>query len=171
MKNTKVKAITNYNTLNLSAKQLEILNCLSKIQNGANFKIQYAKDCSSKVSAKFKGNSVTKITTSSVRKGIDYENLYSTIEKRNMGIDKSNRPLCYSHIDKVLCKHNTKEQYYVMLFPNPNGKPHSQFFLNGNPISKEELYASEIMQPSFWKTSETKPDTMLLSLDNIVKVF
>ena len=92
MKNTNVKAITNYNTLNLSSKQLEILNCLSKIQNGANFKIQYAKDCSSKVSAKFKGNSVTKITTSSVRKGIDYENLYSTIEKRNMGIDKSNRP-------------------------------------------------------------------------------
>ena len=39
------------------------------------------------------------------------------------------------------------------------------------PYSKEELYASDIMQPSFWKTSETKPDTMLLSLDNIVKVF
>ena len=37
MKNTNVKAITNYNTLNLSSKQLEILNCLSKIQNGANF--------------------------------------------------------------------------------------------------------------------------------------
>lgn len=171
MKNTNVKAIANYNTLNLSAKQLEILNCLSKIKNGANFKIQYSKDCTSKVSARFKGNVVTKITTSSVRKGIDYENLSSTINKRNIGIEKSSRPLWYSHVDKMLCKHNTKEQYYIMLFPNPIGTPHTQYFLNGNPISKEELKNLGIMQPNFWKASEQKPDTMLLSIDNIIKVF
>ena len=171
MKNTNVKTSVNYKSLNLSTKQMDILNCLSKIQNGANFKIQYAKDCSSKVSAKFKGNVVTKFTTTSVRKGIDYENLSSTIDKRNMGIEKSSRPLWYSHVDKMLCKHNTKEQYYIMLFPNPIGKPHTQYFLNGKPISTEELKNSNIMQPSFWKSSEQKPDTMLLSLDNIVKVF
>ena len=70
----------------------------------------------------------------------------------------------------MLLKHNTKEQYYVALYPN-HGKPTTMYLLNGMPISKQELQEKGVMQPSFWKQQSEKPEMMTLGLDKIVNVY
>lgn len=164
MKNTRKE-------LNLTQKQLETLKALDAKRNGAYFRIQYYTDCNAKISAAFKGNNVTKLTTISVRKGIDYSKMKSVIARRSSPnyIPSNNQPW-FHHIDKMLLKHNTKEQYYVALYPN-YGRPTTMYLLNGMPISKQELQEKGVMQPSFWKQQSEKPEMMTLGLDKIVNVY
>ena len=164
MKNTRKE-------LNLTKKQLETLKLLDAKRNGAYFKIQYYTDCNSKVSAAFKGNNVTKLTTLSVRKGIDYSKMKSVIARRSSPnyIPSKNQPW-FHHIDKMLLKHNKKDQYYVALYPN-YGRPTTMYLLNGMPISKLELQEKGIMQPSFWDKQSKKPEMITLGLDKIVNVY
>ena len=84
MKNT-----ININTLNIREEQKEILRRLYAKRNGAFFKISFEtfygyneKDMSKGVSAAWKGHVVSKITRTSVRKGINYNNVKAVIEKR-----------------------------------------------------------------------------------------
>ena len=157
--------------LKLTNKEMQILKELDAKQNGAYFKIQYMTDINSKVSAAFRGHNVTKLTTMSVRKGVSYDNLKSVkqakIENDNM---RSYTPW-YFHIDKMLLRHNTKEQYYVALFPNVFGKPQTIYMLDGIPISKKELQSRGVMQPSYWKKAETTPTMITLGLDKIIQVY
>lgn len=164
MKNTRKE-------LNLTKKQLETLKLLDAKRNGAYFRIQYYTDCNDKVSATFRGNNVTKLTTLSVRKGIDYSKMKSVIARRSSPnyIPSNNQPW-FHHIDKMLLKHNKKDQYYVALYPN-YGRPTTMYLLNGMPISKLELQEKGIMQPSFWKQQSEKPEMMTLGLDKIVNVY
>lgn len=164
MKNTRIG-------LNLSTKEINTLKALDSKRNGAYFRIQYYTDCNTKVSAAFKGNNVTKLTTISVRKGIDYSKMKSVVAKRSSPnyVPSNNQPW-FHHIDKMLLKHNTKEQYYVALYPN-YGKPTTMYLLNGMPISKQELQEKGVMQPSFWKQQSEKPEMMTLGLDKIVNVY
>lgn len=87
-----------------------------------------------------------------------------------LGYVPSNREPWYYHIDKILLKHRNADKYYIGAFPNINGKPDTQYMLNGKPISYHDLKAMDIMQPSFWKHSE-KPDFMTIGLDKIVTVY
>ena len=164
MKNTRVG-------LNLSEYEMNILKKLDKKRNGTYFIIQYYKDCSDKINDEFKGNVVKKLTTMSVRKGIDYSKLKSVIEERSQpGYIPSTRKSNYHYIDKMLLKHNTENKYNVALFPN-NGIPHSVYLLNDKPISKQELQEKGIMKSNFWKTTNTKPRMITLGLDKIVEVY
>ena len=165
MKNTRVG-------LNLTKKQLETLKLLDAKRNGAYFRIQYYTDCNSKILAAFKGSyNVTKLTTMSVRKGIDYSKMKSVIAKRSLpDYVPSNRQPWYHHVDKMLLKHNTKNQYYIALFPN-YGTPTTMYMLNGMPISKQDLKKKGIMQPSFWSQQSEKPTMMTLGLDKIINVY
>lgn len=157
--------------LNLSTKEINTLNALDSKRNGAYFRIQYYTDCNSKISASWRGHNVTKLTTMSVRKGVSYENLKTVIERRINGEYKpGTRELWYYHIDKMLCKHHTKEQYYVALFPNKYGHADTIYMLDGMPITKQKLQEMGVMQPSFWSKKE-KPEMMTLGLDKIVNVY
>ena len=162
----------NRRNLKLTNKEIQILKDLDAKQNGSYFKIQYMTDINSKVSAAFRGHNVTKLTTMSVRKGVSYENLKSVKQARmeNDDIRREYTPW-YSHIDKMLLKHNTKEQYYVALFPNVFGKPQTIYMFDGMPISKQELQNKGVMQPSYWKKTETTPTMITLRLDKIVQVY
>lgn len=169
MKNVNRKNLKNV----LTEKELSILKKLDKKQNGSYLKLQYLTDCNDKVSAQYKGKyNVSKITTISVRKGIKYENLKDVIEERsNPNYVPSIRKAWYHHIDSMLCKHNTKEQYYVCLFPNKFGKANTIYLLNGIRIPKENLKRREVMQPSFWTQKESKPKMITLGLDKIIEVY
>ena len=157
--------------LKISNREIQILKALDSKQNGSYFKIQYMTDINSKVSAAFRGHNVTKLTTMSVRKGIAYENLKSVKLARMENDNMRSYTPWYSHIDKTLLKHNTKEQYYVALFPNVFGKPQTIYMFDGMPITKKELQNNGVMQPSYWKQSEKTPTMITLGLDKIVQVY
>ena len=157
--------------LKISNREMQILKELDAKQNGSYFKIQYMTDINSKVSAAFRGHNVTKLTTMSVRKGIYYENLKSVKQARTENENIRSYTPWYSHIYKMLLKHNTKEQYYVALFPNVFGKPQTIYMFDGMPITKKELQNKGVMQPSYWKQSEKTPTMITLRLDKIVQVY
>lgn len=173
------KTRINYNTLNLSPKEIGILKQLDKIQNGSYFIIQYYTNCNSKVSAKYRGCNVTKLTTMSVRKGIDYRATKAAIAKKSIANSTNNssnlqqqKSAWFVHVEdsKVLLKHAIKDQYYLALYPNKFGKAETQYFVNGVPKTKEELIAMQIMQPSYWTNKEKSCDFLTLGLDKVYKV-
>ena len=153
-------------------KQQQILKQLYSKHPGTYFKIQYYTEVNDKVSAKYRNiYNVTKLTTMSFRIGISYDNTQKVIQKRlAQGYVPSNKTPFYTHIDKILLKHKEKNQYYIAAFPNINGKPDTQYMLNGKPISYQELQAMNIMQPAFWKHRD-KPDFMTIGLDKIINVY
>ena len=161
----------NRRNLKLTNKEMQILKALDSKQNGSYFKIQYMTDINSKVSAAFRGHNVTKLTTMSVRKGVSYENLKSVKQARMENDNMRSYTPWYFHIDKTLLKHNTKEQYYVALFPNIFGKPKTIYMFDGMPITKKELQNKGVMQPSYWKQSEKTPTMITLGLDKIIQVY
>lgn len=167
----------NYANLTMTTEEFNHLIALNKKRNGAYFTIQYYTDCNRQVAAAFKGHNVTKLTTMSVRKGINYENLKAVKMKRleqsqNPTQEQSTPKKCwYSHIDTMLLKHNDKPNtYYVALFPNPLTKARTMYMFNGIVVSKEKLQQMGVMQPSFWKEKE-KPLMITLGLDKIVNVY
>ena len=157
--------------LKISNREMQILKELDSKQNGSYFKIQYMTDINSKVSAAFRGHNVTKLTTMSVRKGVSYDNLKSVKQARMENDNMRSYTPWYFHIDKMLLRHNTKEQYYVELFPNVFGKPQTIYMFDGMPITKKELQNKGVMQPSYWKQSEKTPTMITLGLDKIVQVY
>ncbi len=168
-----MKRTININTLNIRRDQKEILKKLYAKRNGAYFRIVYTTDCNSKMSAAWKGHNVSKITTMSVRKGISYDNVKAVIEKRaiNEGTKSSTfKGSWFHHIDKTLLKHNTKDAYYVALFPN-HGKTKTRWLLDGIEVTKEYLINNGVMQPSYWN-SKSEPLVMFtLGLDKIIDVY
>ena len=157
--------------LKLTNREMQILKELDAKQNGSYFKIQYMTDINSKVSAAFRGHNVTKLTTMSVRKGVSYDNLKSVKQARIENDNMRSYTPWYFHIDKMLLRHNTKDQYYVALFPNVFGKPQTIYMFDGMPITKKELQNKGVMQPSYWKQSEKTPTMITLGLDKIVQVY
>ena len=161
----------NRKELKINNKEMQILKELDAKQNGSYFRIQYMTDINKKVSATFRGHNVTKLTTMSVRKGISYDNLKSVKMSRMENDTRREYTPWYSHIDRMLLKHNTKDQYYVALYPNMFGKPKTIYMLDGMPISKQELQSRGVMQPSYWKQTEITPTMITLGLDKIIQVY
>jgi hypothetical protein len=163
----------NYANLTMTTEEFNHLVELNKKRNGAYFTIQYYTDCNKQVSAAFKGHNVTKLTTMSVRKGVDYNNLKAVKLKRAEKPQEESiqRKCWYFHIDKMLLQHKEKPNtYYVALFPNPLTKARTMYMFNGIVVSKEKLKEMGVMQPSFWKEKE-KPLMITLGLDKIVNVY
>lgn len=171
----KFKTSKNLITIDLGIfpeKQQQILKQLYAKHPGTYFKIQYYTDINNKVAANYRHKyNVTKLTTMSIRIGIAYDNTQKVINKRMAeGYIPSNRTQFYTHIDKILLKHKEKNQYYIAAFPNINGKPDTQYMVNGVPIGYKQLQELGIMQPSFWNSKE-KPDFLTIGLDKITIVY
>lgn len=171
-----MKTTINVNKLNVTDNQKNILKKIYSKHNGSYFKISYVTDCNSKVCAAWKGHNVSKITTMSVRAGINYSNIKKVIEKRaamSEIILSTPKVSWFHHVDddRVLLKHNTKDNYYIALFPN-NGKAQTRWLLDGIEVSKDYLKTNNIMQPSFWKSREGEPSPMItIGLDKIIDVY
>ena len=175
MKKT-MKTTINFNTLNITEKQKKILEKLYAKKNGAFFNISFETyygykepNMNAGVSAAWKGHVVSKTTVTSVRKGIDYNNVKAVKEKRAREgyiptVKKSNK----HYLDKTLLKNNDEEKYFVALFPN-KGKPQTTYKLDGRPITKEKLIELGVMQPSFWKSKSQQP-MFTVGLDKIIDV-
>lgn len=144
-------------------KEQEVMKALSKIQNGAFFKMSYVSDCSDKVLAAYKTHyNVIKIISSSYRKGIDYKHT-----KRYVAPIQE-RKSWFEHVDKTVIRHKTNGNKYLMVFKNPMGKPNVRYFVNSKQVSRQELEEMGIMQPSFFKPSDS--DVLTIRMSNIISI-
>lgn len=81
---------------------------------------------------------LTKETTYSAVRFCDYENLASTIEKREQGIE-AQKPTWWEWVEfPYIAKHKSKGTLYVVVKPTTE-IPSSKFFLDGIEIKKAEI--------------------------------
>lgn len=159
----------------------DIMTKINSIHNGAYFNITYLNEVP--VLAAFKNQyHVDKYTSSTVRKGIHYQNLKAYQQKLAMcdnakEFEALQKPLelpwghwMTGHEGYIIEHTNKAGEYkqYLRLYSSPN-KPKNAYFLNGKSIDREELKMMGIIPASYWtKTNDT--GTMTVTLDKIVRV-
>lgn len=81
---------------------------------------------------------ITKETTYTAVRFCDYENLSSTIEKREQGIE-AQKPTWWEWVEfPFIAKHKTKGTLYIVVKPTTE-IPSSKFFLDGIEVKKAEI--------------------------------
>lgn len=134
---------------------------LNEKHNGAFFSVSVV----SKVPTVAKSTKrVEKVTTMTVRKGIDYKAQKSVQEKVAEGKELTHKLPWGKWIEGfegLLIEHNGAE--YVRLYCSPN-KSHTTFFCDGRVVDKEEIEAD--VRPSYWK-HDGKPDAMTVRTENV----
>lgn len=180
----KEKAIT------LSGNQQVIVEKLDKIRNGRNACVVYRSDKEKYIKATFKNRyRVLKVSTFSIQKGVDYNNLKWVKEKRakeiaetgtyktkeafymkldnNIGVNKKNPDILY-----LLAAGNTNKKakghsyYEVIDLMEPDLRKRTR------RLTSKELQDKGIMIDSFWKPSNYNSDNdfRTLILDDVVDV-
>lgn len=153
-----------------------VLQSLKKIRRGQWFKLSYTSDVPLTAKAKREGFVVYKRTQTTARYGVSYSNINSVKQrfelKAQMGEpipDKHELPwgAWATGYEGIMIEH--KNQNYLRIYTTPNSFK-SQFFVNGEPISKEGLMALNIVQPSYFKKPEQKPDALTIKMENIEKI-
>lgn len=108
---------------------------------------------------------VEKVTSMSIRAGVDYDAMKVVKEKRESGeLPAENAGLPWGQwvAFPYLIAH--KDKHYLRLYPNGNGKIETQYFLNGSPATMEEI-SSYVLASELPKGE--KPDCITVSLENI----
>ena len=152
----------------------QLKDTLSKKQNGSFVSILWQRDM--EVYKQFKGQyNVKKVVKSTIRKGITGENTKygkARLEARRFEDAKVERePWCHYEegYEKIILRHNKTDVPYLKVFTSPN-MPKVQYFVNNNPISKDELYKMGILTANERK-SEIEGDSFLIKVENIIKIF
>ena len=115
------------------------------------------------------GHHVIKITIGSMRSGVAYNHLKSTISKRmSQGYIPSSRQSYYTTEDNIIGKNKTKDICYVLGVPN--GRCKSCYIVDGEQKTKQELIESGLMRESFSKRSDGG-DWRTLKIKNVLYIF
>lgn len=151
---------------------------LSNIHNGTWFKITWLSELPITSYARSKGYVISKIVTSTVRKGIEYSNLSTVKEKDGIAIDfnsPAKHELPWGHwmkgYYKTFIEHTNKNgdySVYLRVYTSPN-KPTQYYMVNGKRCTLEEVKALGLVQPSYWnKNNDT--GTMTIKISNIISI-
>lgn len=153
-----------------------VLQTLKKINKGQWFKLSYTSDVPLMAQAKRQGFVCYKRTTMTARYGVRYANISSVKQRLEMKA-QAGEPVSDKHelawgnwasgYEGIMIEH--KGQNYLRIATSPN-KFKSQFFVNGEPISKEGLMALGIVQPSYFKKPEQKPEVITIKMENIESI-
>lgn len=141
---------------------INLMNKLNTKHNGTFFKVSIK----SKLPLKGYGYSdtVEKVVTMTVRKGIDYKAQKSVKEKVENGKVLTHTLPWGKWIkgfEGLFIEHNGTE--YVRLYCSPN-KSEAKYFLNGKEVKKEAI--EWMVRPSYWKHGD-KPDAMTVRTENV----
>lgn len=137
-----------------------------KNKNGRFTHLEWESNQARKMSAIYKADpmvKLTKVTTMTARTDIKYEN---TKEYDNHDHDI---PSWQERVEGCdgLVRHKKTGKLYLQVYPSHNkNQIKSQYYLNGEPISKEE--ALEMFQPSQRKSSDS--NIICIALDDIKKI-
>ena len=98
--------------------------------------------------------------------GIDYDNMKLVQEKRELGIlPKENAGLPWgTWMDENFIEH--KDNKYLRLYLVPNNHVKSEYYINGEPASKEEC--EKLCLASEFRKSTEEPTVFTINVDNIV---
>ena len=152
---------------------------LDKINNGRFFKASWSSEVP--VKKEFENRYVvSKVTISTVRKGIQYSNtkayrekLYSRIGMEHSENSKENSlPWGKWLIPNLLIEHTNKNgeyNIYLRLYSTVN-KPESRYYINGKEVSKEGLYNMGIVKDSYWNRKGTEDGVFTVNIANILSV-
>ena len=171
----KIKNTKNLITVDLGIfpkKQQEILKQIYNKQKGSFFSLEICSDDDfSKNNLKKKYREqyvVSKISYGSVRTGIKYDNMKKTIEKRlSAGYIPSNKVAHWTPIDDIIGKSKKSDTYYLLCVPN--GKWHSEYWVNGQRMTSKQVKDLGILHDSYW--DKEVPEFMTIKIKNIIKVY
>jgi hypothetical protein len=171
-------------------KESVVINRLKEIPNGRYFKMTWKTEVP--VLSKFNNMyEVIKITTSTVRKGIQYTNtkayktkmVKQTLKNYNGScfmapVDftkKDKTELPWGHYRKgyenIIIDHTNKageKNSYLRLYLTPN-KPQVKYYINGKEIEKEELKAKGIVTGSYWN-DKVNDGVFNIKIKNIISI-
>lgn len=148
-----------------------IINKLSKIQNGAFFKIRWMTELPLTAAAKREGITALKLTSATMRKGIKYSNQKSVqlkVEKEGKSLT-SELPWGKWHPDYKGLVIQHKDKDYIRLYSSPN-KSKAEYILNGEIVSYEKLKESGYIQNSYFNKTSESPDAMTLKAESILGI-
>lgn len=165
----------------------QINKILEKQRNGTFCSVSWISDQKSKVKAGERAeNTVLKMCTGTFMKGSSYTSRRKVIEaKEDKGeayIDPDTgkeklacRESFYEEIpgyDRKIFGRSKKDptKQYLLLNPCANCKTKVTYYLNGDEISKKDLEAKGIMQPSYWKSSNEDPLHLTINVNNIFQI-
>lgn len=141
----------------MTQKEFEAL----KIKNGAFASIEY---CSyPKPRAKFKDCIIKKVTRGVYRLGIAYKNLAS---KKDVETESLPYGEWVNTMVNKLIKHNDKHLLRIYMTNNRKHKPHTQWYINGEPTTKEALIEMGAISDS--KSNHT--ELFNVYLENIIRI-
>lgn len=132
-----------------------------------------------KLPKKFADCTLVKESSYLVRFGVDYENLASTIEKRDNGAEKGglNGVVPESEGEFVFYRNAHTGKRLVRVYTIPHAKGERRFLLNGEEVPEADLeamgFAPSLLGVKKPKEGEEKPEQapcLYLSLDSIVSL-
>lgn len=150
----------------------QIIEILSKKQNGAFIKITWKSDLTKQMTAEAKrqGFIVIKEVTSTVRKGI--RGVYKEGCPRN-GKYLDITPLQWGNYyrnSRTVIEHRGK--YYLKLFLTKN-EAKVKYYINGTELKREEFEKYPVMKPSYWHNKDFRHmrNFIILDIDNIEAIY
>ena len=151
----------------------EIIEAVNKTKKGAFTRIVYATEPTLSSAGKKSGAVIVKHTEKTVRIGVKYHNMEAVkaAEAARVEPKREVTPWCHWEIEDVLAKHNTKDAYYLAVsYVNGGHHTKSEFYLNGEPITEEQLKETGYVVPSYFKNKEEVPVTQKINIDNIITI-
>ena len=168
-----------------------LMRYLDKINNGRFFKASWSSEIPVKKEYEDK-YIVSKVTISTVRKGIQYSKTKAYRDKlyNRMSIDCSGNDFLTPKefekkygsgnslpwgrwlIPNLLIEHTNKQgeyNIYLRLYSTIN-KPESRYYLNGKEVSKEGLYNMGIVKDSYWNRKGTEDGVFTVNIANILSI-
>lgn len=146
---------------------------VNSIPAGQFFKMAYVSDVTLSALGRKAGVSVLKRVIGTYRIGVNYKHTKKAITKaaeKNIPIDTASKlpwGQWKDNSNRIICHTNKKGEYneYLRVYDTPN-KPKVQHYLNGKPISKEDLRKTGFVPDSYF-TSSNETGCMTIKADNI----
>lgn len=161
-------------------KREEIIRTVEAIKNGTINRVQYQSEMPLKAEFKKLGYKIIKITETSARFGVAYDNIKSVIDRKKAdeenGIEKKPRVNNYEWVIKNKVKHNNKtnKDYVVLAKLNNHSNSKVKYVVEGTMVgtltmdgSLSDAYKKMVIE-SYFKNGGAEVKT--ISFDNILKI-
>ncbi len=153
-----------------------IIAKLANKNKGSFFKCEWISDLPVKAAYKKQDIVVHKESHATVRYGIRYSNMKSVqqkvVEGKNLTHElpwgkyrEGYEGILIDHINKA-----GEQKTYLRLYTSPN-KTKVQYYVNGKPITKNELISLGYVQDSYWKKNNEDIDCFTVDVTNIKEIY
>lgn len=155
----------------------EIMEAITSIPAGRFFRIKYTSEMKVKAENKKKGISVLKVTETTVRTGVAYNNISAVAEYKATHEPKRDKPTTnnWEWVSDNRVKYNTNtKKTYVVVATVPNGSNSDTHYIvtdaNGTrEVSSEDLDRS-LMIDSAWSSGSYPNSVRTIAFENIIEI-